>query len=130
MKALEIKKKYDILMSVKEKKLPVKVAFIISRNMTKMENIVADLEDKKREIIIKYAEKDEDENPIINEEGNVKILDMKKFTEEINDILSVDLSIDFDMINMIDVQKIDLPEFDSLTLDELSALDCMINQEV
>lgn len=129
MKANDILTTYEKLFDLKEKKLPVKVAFIISRNMAKMKPIAEELNEKRMEIIREYAEKKENGDLNVNEEGNVKINDMQAFSNTLKELFDSDLDLTLDKLYMADVERCDQEGFDSLTVEEMSVLECMIENE-
>ena len=55
----EIIKIFDCVNEIKDKKLPIKISLILIRNLKKLKEIMEDIEDKRTEIINKYADRDE-----------------------------------------------------------------------
>ena len=71
MKLGEIQKIYVGLNGTLGKKLPMKVGFIINRNLKKMQPIIEDLDKVRNEAIEKYAEYDEEGKPLAVENGGI-----------------------------------------------------------
>ena len=60
MKLGEIQKIYTALGTTLEKKLPLKVGFVINRNIKKMQPIIEDLDKTRDDAVNKYGEHDEE----------------------------------------------------------------------
>lgn len=129
MKASEIQKTYQGLMGIRAKRVPVKMSFILSRNLRKLEEIVQDIETKRNDLLQAYGEKDEDGKLKVgdNNEMTVPAQDVPKFMSDWSDILNTDIEITLDKLSMDDVEKCDQDSYDSLTVEEVGALECMID---
>ena len=110
------------------KRLPVKVAYAISRNLDKMNNIITSYETARKTLLDQYAEKDE-EGKAKMKDGNYVIQEDQKqaFSDEMKELLEVENEIDLHTINMDEVEKCDTDKYDSLTTADLMTLDIMIN---
>lgn len=110
------------------KRLPVKVAYAISRNLDKMNNIITSYETARKTLLDQYAEKDEEGKAKVKD-GNYVIQEDQKqaFSEEMKELLEVENEIDLHTINMDEVEKCDTDKYDSLTTADLMTLDIMIN---
>lgn len=110
------------------KRLPVKVAYAISRNLDKMNNIVTSYETARKTLLDQYAEKDEEGKAKVKN-GNYVIQEDQKqaFSDEMKELLEVENEIDLHTINMDEVEKCDTDKYDSLTTADLMTLDIMIN---
>lgn len=110
------------------KRLPVKVAYAISRNLDKMNNIVTSYETARKTLLDQYAEKDEEGKAKVKD-GNYVIQEDQKqaFSDEMKELLEVENEIDLHTINMDEVEKCDTDKYDSLTTADLMTLDIMIN---
>ena len=110
------------------KRLPVKVAYAISRNLDKMNNIITSYETARKTLLDQYAEKDEEGKAKVKD-GNYVIQEGQKqaFSDEMKELLEVENEIDLHTINMDEVEKCDTDKYDSLTTADLMTLDIMIN---
>lgn len=126
MKVSEIQKVQSALSGIRNKKLPIKMSFVLSRNLKKMDEIVADLDEKRNELLERYGEHDETGQLAVSESGSVKIIEAGKFMEEMNDALNTDIELTLDMISEADIEKCDQDGYDNLTVDEVGAMECMI----
>lgn len=110
------------------KRLPVKIAYAISRNLDKMNNIITSYETARKTLLDQYAEKDEEGKAKVKD-GNYVIQEDQKqaFSDEMKELLEVENEIDLHTINMDEVEKCDTDKYDSLTTADLMTLDIMIN---
>lgn len=110
------------------KRLPVKVAYAISRNLDKMNNIITSYETARKTLLDQYAEKDKEGKAKVKD-GNYVIQEDQKqaFSDEMKELLEVENEIDLHTINMDEVEKCDTDKYDSLTTADLMTLDIMIN---
>lgn len=110
------------------KRLPVKVAYAISRNLDKMNNIITSYETARKTLLDQYAEKDEEGKAKVKDGNYVFQEDQKQaFSDEMKELLEVENEIDLHTINMDEVEKCDTDKYDSLTTADLMTLDIMIN---
>ena len=126
MKASTIQKTYTELAGVKAKKLPVKMSFILSRNLKKMEEVVSDIDGKRNDLLGLYGEKDDNGQLKVGDNGQVKIVDPDKFMSELTEVLNADIEITLDKVSMSDVEKCDQDGYDALTVEEVGALEIML----
>ena len=110
------------------KRLPVKVAYAISRNLDKMNNIITSYETARKTLLDQYAEKDKEGKAKVKD-GNYVIQEDQKqaFSDEMKELLDIENEIDLYTINMDEVEKCDTDKYDSLTTADLMTLDIMIN---
>ena len=120
---------YMGLSGIIKKRLPVKMAFILSRNIKKMESVVQDVDDNRNRLMEKYGEKDKDGNLVVEDNGNVRIVDARNFMGEFNEILSTDVELTLDKISRKDIERCDEDGYDKLTLEEITALESMIAED-
>lgn len=127
MRLGDIQRIYTELGNTLGKRLPMKVGFIINRNIKKMQPIIDDLNKARDEAVDKYGERDADGNLVIGENGSIKIPDAVAFTEAMAEVLDADIEIEFDKFSMEDLEKCELDGYDKLTVAEQGALECMIS---
>lgn len=86
---------------IAESKFSGKKAFLIARLMKKLQEEYDTYQTARRSLVIKYAEKDENGEPIIDSEGNVKIgkNDMDKLNKEYEELVSTEVEIDAEPID-------------------------------
>ena len=128
MKASTIQKTYTELAGVKAKKLPVKMSFILSRNLKKMEEVVSDIDGKRNDLLGLYGEKDDNGQLKVGENGEITVPapDVPKFWADMGEVLNADIDITLDKVSMSDVEKCDQDGYDALTVEEVGALEIML----
>lgn len=140
MKLSEIQRIYVELTSDKnstkrpliDKSLPMKIGFIIQRNLKKMEPIIDDFDKARQKLVLKYAQRDEDGNVISNGAG-VPISNSFQFNRELDDLLDTEVELEFDKFAMSDLDVLSDEEkckeygYDKPTVGELGALELMIS---
>lgn len=109
MKLIEVTNLQKILPSFLEKEMPIRLSYKITKLSVAIQTENEFFITKLREIVNKYAEKDEQGNPIQQENGNILI--QKDFIDLANK--------EVDALNNLEVT---LPDI-SFTLDELDTLD-------
>lgn len=127
MKAGDIVALVDALGSVKDKKLPIRVELILARNAKKLADIADDIEDKRQTLVEKYGERDEDGELVI-EDGRVPMIDGAAFRREYDELIETDIEVTLDRLSMEDLEKCDSDKFDSLTVEEVASLHCIIDE--
>ena len=99
----------NVLGELNNAKLPVKVAYAITKNINKINTELKAYNEEKVKLIDKYAEKDEKGELKTNEIGNVILEEehIEDWNREIAELLSIENEIDIHMINLnISLQKI------------------------
>nr|DAR08328.1 MAG TPA: Protein of unknown function (DUF1617) [Caudoviricetes sp.] len=112
------------LQKLSQEQLPIKVSYIISKNIKNIEEELVVYEEERQKIIKKYAELDKEGKPKINDKGNYIIkrenqLDFNKCSLEL-------LSIETD----VNISKIDLNALEGLKISpsEVSSVNFMIEE--
>lgn len=127
MKASEIQTIYSELNGIRAKKLPIKMSFVVSRNLKKMEDVVQDINVKRSELIKQYGAKDDQGELIVEENDRIKLTDTAAFIRDFSEVLETEVAITLDKVSLEDVEKCDQDGYDSLTVEEVGALSCMLN---
>lgn len=100
------------------KELKLSSAYIVAKNIKAL-SVIEELINNKRKIIIdKYAEKDENGNIVSNENG-IRITDTNKFNDEINTLLSEEVEIELTKIKMSDIENITISPADVYRLMDM-----------
>lgn len=112
---------------VRQKRLPVKVGFAISKNLSAMDGAAEAYTAEQRKILDKYCEKDGSGN-YRTEDDRYVLTDQKAYTEEMNELLGIETDIQIQTVTIDEIAKCDSDKFDALTPDELSLLDFMVDE--
>jgi hypothetical protein len=108
MKLQTIETLHSSLTQLKSQEMPLRLSYKFSKLLSKIEKDSEFFTEKTREVILKYAEKDENGDLVQTEDGNIRIQTGK--IEEANKAMME--------LNDIEVEDIDI----TFTLDELESL--------
>lgn len=120
MKNFEVQVLLSGLQQVKEVKLPGKISLAIIKNINKLADCQKNLEEVRKKLIEQYCEKDENGQPILEGEGEVKsykMADIDSFNNEYVSVMEQDADLVLDKISEQDVEKVD-----GLTLEQMTYL--------
>lgn len=115
----------NVLGELNNAKLPVKVAYAITKNINKINSELKAYNEEKTKLIDKYAEKDEEGELKTNEIGNVILKEehIEDWNRDIGELLSIENEIDIHMIQLDDLLNSNY----NISPAELTAIDFMIN---
>ena len=92
--------KYEVITAqVRKIELPAKVMYAVVKNKNKLKKIVEDFEEVRKSLIEKYAEKDENGEPVV-EDNRYKIADQTAFAKEYSELLKEENEVDFHTIGI------------------------------
>lgn len=112
---------------IMSKRLPVKLGFAINKNMASMKGTAESYDAERAKILDKYGEKD-DSGKIRIESGEYVLKDREGFGDEMRELLDIETEIQVHTVGLDEIEKCDSEKFDSLTPDELSLLEFMIEE--
>lgn len=107
------------------KKLPIKLAYAISVNVSAVEGAVKAFNNQRTNLIEKYAKKGEDGKPI-SDNGNYIIENTKEWNESINELLDAESDVNVTTITLDLLEKCDDEAFDKLSVGELAVISFMV----
>ncbi|WP_196002018.1 DUF1617 family protein [Clostridium sp. 1001271B_151109_B4] len=115
----------NVLGDLNNAKLPVKVAYAITKNINKINSDLKAYNEEKAKLIDKYAEKDKEGKLKTDEYGNVTLKEeyIQEWNRDMAELLSIENEIDIHMIQLDDLLSSDY----SISPAELAAIDFMIN---
>ncbi len=127
MKIKKAKETNEKLSTITTKKLPIKMSFAIQKNAKRIKEIVDFANERQNDIIERCAERDDKGNFVPSEDGKgIRIADAETFMKDMNELMETDMDIELVKINMEDVERCDEERFDSLTPNDLEAIEDMI----
>lgn len=127
MKISKAKETNEKLSTITTKKLPIKMSFAIQKNAKRIKEIVDFANERQNDIIERCAERDEKGNFVPSEDDQgIKIADAETFMKEMTELMETDMDIDLVKISMADVERCDEERYDSLTPNDLDAIEDMI----
>ena len=115
----------NVLGELNNAKLPVKVAYAITKNINKINTELKAYNEEKAKLIDKYAEKDEEGKLKVDENGIIPLKEehIEDYNRDIKELLSIENEIDIDMINLDDLLNSNY----NISPADLSVIDFMIN---
>ena len=115
----------NVLGDLNNAKLPVKVAYAITKNINKINSDLKAYNEEKAKLIDKYAEKDKEGKLKTDEYGNVTLKEeyIQEWNRDMAELLSIENEIDIHMINLDDLLNSNY----NISPAELSVIDFMIN---
>lgn len=113
------------VMNLKDKKLPVKLGYAITRNKKIMDPVATSYEEERQKILGKYAEKD-DSGKFKVEDGAYIISDILGYEREMDELLEIENEMHLHTVTIDEIEKCDLEQFDSLSVQDITLLDMMM----
>ena len=113
------------VMNLKEKKLPIKLGYAITRNIKIMDPIATSYEEERQKILGKYAEKD-DSGKFKVEDGSYIISDILGYEREMEELLEIENEMQLHTVTFDEIEKCDLEQFDALSVQDMTLLDMML----
>lgn len=115
----------NVLAELNNAKLPIKLAYAITKNINKINSELKAYNEEKAKLIDKYSEKDEEGKLKADEYGNVILKEehIEDWNRDIKELLSIENEIDIHMIQLDDLLNSNY----NISPAELAAIDFMIN---
>lgn len=115
----------NVLAELNNAKLPIKLAYAITKNINKINSELKAYNEEKAKLIDKYSEKDEEGKLKSDEIGNVTLKEehIEDWNRDIKELLSIENEIDIHMIQLDDLLNSNY----NISPAELTAIDFMIN---
>lgn len=108
------------LKTLSQKQLPIQVSYKIAKNIRNIEQDLAIYERERQKLVDRYAEKDTEGKPKVNDNGNYVIKDKLNWNKDILELLNFETD--------VEIEKIDIKELDGVEISpgELMTIDYMI----
>lgn len=115
----------NVLAELNNAKLPIKLAYAITKNINKINSELKAYNEEKAKLIDKYSEKDEEGKLKADEYGNVILKEehIEDWNRDIKELLSIENEVDIHMIQLDDLLNSNY----NISPAELSVIDFMIN---
>lgn len=128
MKNSEIVAFLNTCAGLRQKHLPVRLAYAIKKNMSAVQEAAAAYMAEREELVARYAKKDE--NGEYLEEDNCYIMDDKAgFKKDMEELLGIETEVEIHNVSLATVEKCDDPKYDALTMEELDVIAYMLTEE-
>ena len=107
LKALDIINKFEALNKLADKETDLSTAIIIAKNLKELSTYKEIIDKKRDSVIVKYAEKNDNNVISQDENGNVKITDINSFNKDLSEILDTPIEVNLLLLpkdKMIDMK--------------------------
>lgn len=106
------------------KKLPYLLGRAVSRNLARLKEEKELINEERISICKECAQKDESGNPVIKD-NEYLVEDKELCNKKLNELFETEVEIDVDMVTTEIIEKCDMEEFDTLTVEEAGVIDFM-----
>ena len=110
--------------TLREKKLPVKLGYAIKKNLAAVSDVANAYDAERRELLEKYASKDEDGKFLVENE-QYSIEDKDGFAKDLDELLAIETEVGIHTVSEEEIEKCDDPRYDALTVADLETLEIM-----
>lgn len=107
------------------KKLPIKLSYAISKNITILVPEAKIIDDNRIKLAQTYADKNEDGTPMIID-NSYHINDIESFNKELIEYYRTEIDLDICKASISDLDKLDDPKYDALSPSEIMSLQFML----
>ena len=108
----EIKALENSLLKIFEKEVNIKIAYKLGRFLKKINEELKTLEENRVKLVQKYGKEDEETNQV-----SVPSENAPKFYQEFNELMSIEIDIDFEPISLKEFGDISISAADALRFD-------------
>ncbi|MBR6983873.1 MAG: hypothetical protein IKH75_10190 [Ruminococcus sp.] len=131
MKIGEARDHYMALLSIANKKLPVRLAYAVSRNIEKLRSEVELSEKQRMNLCAEYADKDQDGKPAVDAQGNYQIADSRsgEFQAQFIELLETEVTVDIMTVSPAVLDLLDSDRYDPLTPEQITGIWWMIRED-
>ena len=119
LKAIEILNMFEAFTKLADKELDLSTACIIAKNIKELAISKDIIDEKRNKIIREFARKDEENNIIQSENGNIEIEDVPNFNLKISELLNTEIDITITPIKQMSLSDIKIPPKDILPLMDI-----------
>lgn len=119
LKALDILTKFEAFNKLAEKEIDLSSACVIAKNIKELAIYKDEIDKKRDNLIITYAEKDDNGNIIKLEDGGVKIDNISDFNNDITEILETYIEVDIAKLDKDKLSEIKISAKDILPLTDI-----------
>ena len=128
MNGYEVQGTLGTLMALTGKKLPIKLSFAIKCNIDELAKWSQKLDEQRIELCDRYAKKDEDGKPTI-ENGQYILDDAEGFQSEFAELMAETIDIEVRTVSDTIMDTLDDPRYDALSVGELAGIQFIFASE-
>lgn len=116
----------NFLGALVQKQLPVKVSYVIAKNVSKIEKELEIYSKERQKLLDKYSVKGEKGENLIDENNQFQIADehLESWNKDLNELLDIEVEIDIHKFNINDLLNFNC----EMTPGELMLIDYMIEE--
>ena len=119
LKALDILTKFEAFNKLAEKEIDLSSACTIAKNLKELAIYKEEIDKKRDQLIIDYAEKDDNGEVVKTEDGGIKITDVLAFNNDIQTILETEIEVEIAKLNKDRLSEIKISAKDILPLTDI-----------
>ena len=112
----------NVLNKLNKLELGIKVGYKLAKNIKNIEKELVIYDKEKQKLINKYAEKNDDNEVKVNENGTINILDADGWNKDYKELLEIENDIKLELIKIDDLDKIEF----KITPGELTLIDYLL----
>lgn len=114
-----------IALPIGEKKLPVQLSYAISVNLAKIKPILEVFNEHRMKLVLEHCKKDENGNPLVEDDCYL-FEDVAAWNKAITELNQAEVEVDLTTVPIEVLAKCDDSSFDSLSVNEVTAMGFMI----
>ncbi len=108
-----------------KKNFPTKVSFAIAKNQKAISDVIEIIEEQRKKICEKYAERDE--NGIVKvENGSYVISDLQSLNAEYGELMEIETEVEIQKLEESDLERCGEGKYDAVSPDDVRILQLMI----
>lgn len=119
LKAIDILNKFEALSKLADKETDLSTACIIAKNLKELVVYKDEICKKRDNLIIRYAEKNEDGGIAQTEDGGVKVTDIASFNKELSELLDTIIEVEISKLQKNKLLEIKVTAKDILPLVDI-----------
>lgn len=128
MKNSEIVAFLNTCAGLREKRLPVRLAYAIKKNMAAVQEAATAYMEEREELIARYAKKDKKGEYLVKD-SCYAFENKDEFEKDMSELLNIETEVEIHTVSISVVEKCDEdPKYDSLTMAELDVIDFMLTE--
>lgn len=129
MKNSEIVEFLNVCSELRKKRLPVRLAYAIKKNMSSVQEAATAYMAEREELITRYAKKDKN-GEYLTENNHYIMEDKDGFEKDMRELLEIEIEMEIHTVPITTAEKCDEDsKYDALTLEELNIIGYMLVEE-
>src|SRR5690606_34046326 len=105
------------LKALSQKQLPIQVSYKIAKNIRNIEQDLVIYEQERQKLVDRYAEKDPEGKPKVNDNGNYVIKDKLNWNKDILELLNFETDVEIEKIDIKELDGVEISPGELMTID-------------